>query len=215
MKPVSLGRISGVPLQADWSFGFILAWLVMSNSGSGGEGFGMGLGFGAMVVVSIVVHELGHALVGRRMGLRPVGILLHSFGGLCRYDRAPSGLQGVIVSAAGPGAGLLLGVLAFVLNLSVGGWLPAWGPWALVNLAIINVFWSLFNLLPMLPLDGGHVVFHALEARWKPRQAMRSVAIVSLVTAGLVGAWAFWASQTFILIVVALVVMQNLPKVRR
>jgi Zn-dependent protease len=212
MKQFSLGRIAGVPLLADWSAGFILAWLVMANSGKGGEGIGFGLGFGIMVMVSIIVHELGHAVVGRRLGLKPQAILLHGFGGLCSYDRAPRGLQGVLVSSAGPGAGLLLGLAALVLVLTGGGMLPAWGLWALTNLAIINIFWSLFNLLPMLPLDGGHVVFHALEARWGVPKAMRVVRIASLVTAVLVGAWAFWAGQTFILIVVALVVMQNLPR---
>ena len=139
MKTVALGRVAGVPLQVDMSAGLILAFLVVSQSGPTGEGFGRGLGFGAMVLVSILVHELGHAIVGRRMGLRPLGILLHGFGGLCRYDRAPRGLQGALVSVAGPAAGLLLGAMAGVVWLTQGPVLPDWAAWTVVNLAIINV----------------------------------------------------------------------------
>jgi len=168
-----------------------------------------------MVLVSILVHELGHAIVGRRMGLRPLGILLHGFGGLCRYDRAPRGLQGALVSVAGPAAGLLLGAIAGVVWLTQGPVLPDWAAWTVVNLAIINVFWSLFNLLPMLPLDGGHVVFHVLEARWELPVVHRIVRWMSLITAVFVGLWALAEGQVFILIVVALVVMQNLPFSRR
>jgi len=215
MKNFSLGRIVGVPVRANWSAGFILAWLVMANSGPSGEGFGMGLGFGVIVMASILIHELGHAVAGRRLGLKPQEILLHGFGGLCRYDRAPRGLQGVLVSGAGPAAGLVLGIGALVLIPMLGGLLPRWGQWMLAQLAVINIFWSIFNLLPMLPLDGGHVVFHGLEARWGVPTALRVVRIMSLATAVLVGIWAFWAGQTFILIVVALVVMQNLPMRRR
>ena len=120
-----------------------------------------------------------------------------------------------MVSGAGPAAGLILGIGALVPISMLGGFLPEWGQWMLAQLAVINIFWSIFNLLPMLPLDGGHVVFHGLEARWGVPTALRVVRIMSLVTAVLVGIWAFWAGQTFILIVVALVVMQNLPMRRR
>jgi len=215
MKRLSLGRVAGVPLWADWSAGLVLAWLVMSQSGPGGEGFGLGLGFGVLVLGSILVHELGHAVAGRRLGLTPQAILLHGFGGLCQYDRAPRGLQGALVSAAGPAAGLVLGVVAVVAYFNLRGMLPEWGTWALLNLAVVNIFWSLFNLLPMYPLDGGHVVFHALEVRWGPRTARRVARISSLITAFLVGAWALASGQMFILIVVALVVLQNLPFGRR
>ena len=211
----NLGHIAGVPVRANWSAGFIVLWLVMTNSGPGGEDFFYGLGFGIIVMVSILVHELGHAVAGRRLGLRPQEILLHGFGGLCRYDRAPRGLQGVLVSGAGPAAGLALGAIALVLGSTVVGMLPQWAGWVLGTVALINIFWSLFNLLPMLPLDGGHVVFHALEARWGVPSALKVVRYASLGTAALVGFWAFQVGQTFILIVVALVVMQNLPSRRR
>ncbi len=215
MKTISLGRVVGVPLFADWSAGLVIAWLVMSQSGPGGEGFGLGLGFGVLVLGSILVHELGHAVAGRRLGLTPRAILLHGFGGLCQYDRAPRGLQGALVSAAGPAVGLLLGGASALVFIGGKGLLPDLAGWALVNLAVVNIFWSLFNLLPMFPLDGGHVVFHALEVRWGAARARQVARVLSLITAVAVGAWALFSGQVFILIVVALVVLQNLPFSRR
>lgn len=215
MKAVSLGRIAGVPIRADFSAGFILIWLVLSRSGDGGEGAMEGLVFALVIAVSILVHELGHAIVGRWMGLKPLGILIHGFGGLCRYDRAPVGLAGVLVSGAGPAAGLLLAVLAFGLGLTVHGYLPAMVAAAISELVMVNLFWSLFNLLPMFPMDGGSVLLHGIEARWGFPTAMRITRWVSLVTAVLVGAGALYIGAVFIAMIAAMTVFQNMSFGRR
>jgi len=211
MSAVSLGRIVGVPVRADMSAGIILLWLVISRSGDGGEGAIDGLVFGVVILVSILVHELGHAVVGRWMGLKPLGILIHGFGGLCRYDRAPVGLRGVLVSGAGPAAGLLLGGAGFVLLLTTRGYLGGGVIAVLGDLVMVNIFWSLFNLLPMFPMDGGGVVLHGIEARWGLATAMRITRWVSVVTALGVGVWALTIGSIFIGLIAGLVLFQNLP----
>ncbi len=209
MKAVSLGRIVGVPVHADYSAGFILLYLVISRTGDGGEGALSGLLFAGVIALSILVHELGHAVVGRKMGLTPLGILLHGFGGLCRYDRAPVGLAGVLVSGAGPAAGLCLGGISFALLMTTAGYLPPIAVDAMGNLVLVNVFWSLFNLLPMFPMDGGSVLLHTIEARWGFATGMRITRWVSLVTAVVVGAWGLYTGSVFIAIIAVLVVFQN------
>ncbi len=121
------------------------------------------------VLVSIVVHEQGHALAGRHFGLQP-HVVLYQFGGLTYL---PGGTltrgQHIVVSLAGPAAGFLLYgvVLAACYALAAtgqGDFLFAPTRAGLVareaanNLLWINWVWTLFNLLPILPLDGGQVM---------------------------------------------------------
>jgi Zn-dependent protease len=212
MSGVALGRIAGVPIRADGSAGFILLFVVVSRSGDGGEGALAALVFGVVIMVSILVHELGHAIVGKWVGLKPLGILIHGFGGLCRYDRAPVGLRGVLVSAAGPAAGLLLGALAFVVLLTTRGYVPAGVATMLGDVVMVNLFWSLFNLLPMFPMDGGSVLLHGIEARWGFASAMRITRWASIVTAIAVGAGALYIGSFFIAIIAGFVLFQNMPR---
>jgi stage IV sporulation protein FB len=116
------------------------------------------------VFVSIVAHELGHALVGRRYGARPQ-VVLHGMGGVtflpgAYFTRGRS----ILVSLAGPAFGFALFFLVqiFIRTVdlqmlnpgSLGNYLLVL---SLIYLSFINGFWTLFNLLPILPLDGGQV----------------------------------------------------------
>jgi stage IV sporulation protein FB len=118
-----------------------------------------GMIWGLCITVSILVHEFGHALVARRLGLGP-DVLLHGFGGRTAHSPAETRMDDALIVASGPAAGLLLGVLTllvlFVLRLVA--------PEALAEKAVaesieallfVNLGWSVFNLLPMWPLDGG------------------------------------------------------------
>ena len=131
----------------------------------------------AAMFVSILVHELGHAFMVRYYGGRP-WITLLAMGGLCSYQPLRRGsLSNILISAAGPGAGFLL--MAFVLAAAHGagysvqffnmfGFIPA--PYVhdkidgspdlfqlITFLVFVNYFWGLVNLLPVYPLDGGHI----------------------------------------------------------
>lgn len=118
------------------------------------------LSFAAVVFVSILVHELGHAVTARRFGMRVGGIYIHGLGGHVTHSRGPASRQ-LLVSLAGPAAGLALGVPLLLVAAVMDP-----GPVARVVLQqaiFVNVFWSLFNLLPMLPLDGGNALGSLLE----------------------------------------------------
>lgn len=109
----------------------------------------------AVCLVSILVHELGHALVSMLLGSGWASIRLYSMGGLC-YHEGLSRWRSVAVAAAGPLAGFLLGGLVFLVY----GW---WSPntdlaqalfWYLIW---VNIGWGIINLMPVPPLDGGHI----------------------------------------------------------
>lgn len=155
------------------------------------------------VSISILVHELGHALAFRHFGCEP-RITLYGFGGLASAEPgrrgSPTGWSRIIVSAAGPFAGFALGgvVLAAVLvsghqaplmSWTIGGGLPlpSLAIFTLVfDLMFINVIWGLVNLLPVHPLDGGDIALE-LARRRDPRRGVERSVWLSLYVAIAVG----------------------------
>ena len=108
--------------------------------------------------ISVLVHELGHALTAKHFGKR-VEIVLQAFGGYAAYSGgAPlSRPQTFMITAAGPAVQILLGfvVLAFANQFT------AMSPQATYFLRVlygISFIWAILNLLPVLPLDGGRLM---------------------------------------------------------
>ena len=159
---------------------FVLLAVVFGASGGTASSVAIWV---AILLVSVLVHELGHAAAMRAFGFSP-SIELHAMGGLTAWSRekAPTPRQRLIVTACGPGAGLVLGGMVVLLNLSLG---PTSSP--LVHYAIrqaiwVNLAWSLVNLLPVLPWDGGLIVDSAVEVFWK--RPVPKVAAISSVAVG-------------------------------
>ena len=111
---------------------------------------------------SVVAHELSHALVARHFGIPVRGITLFIFGGvstMAREARKPA--HELLIAIAGPACSLLLCVALFILQRLL---LPHWllGSRVILYLSIANLFLTLFNLIPALPLDGGRALRAAL-----------------------------------------------------
>lgn len=176
--------------------------------------FGLGVGDAIAIalwvvigIVSIVLHELGHALVARAAGARPT-IELAGLGGVTRYEATGrSGRRGwgLAISLAGPGVGLAIGAVAWWLRDGVarGGY----GEIALSILLFTSIGWSLFNLLPILPLDGGQALRQLLPGD----DATRTVrtAWTGVVTSAVLVALAVWQDQLFIAVFGGLFAAQN------
>ena len=142
----------------------------------------------AIVFVSILIHELGHALTARSFGA-DVAIELNGVGGLTRWsitssDAGPG--RRALVAAAGSAVGVLFGALVWVVAAQFG---PYRGLTSFVinNLIYVNVFWGLLNWLPIRPLDGGHLLLSLLE-RFAPTRSDAIARVVFVVTsvAGLI-----------------------------
>jgi Zn-dependent protease len=139
--------------------------------------------------ISILVHEFGHVFAGRWFG-RESYVVLYSFGGLAiGSNDLPWRWQRVVVSLAGPAAGFLLWGLIFLLNryalphldLPPGAW--PYVAAVIIMLLFMNLYWSLLNLLPIWPLDGGKVSREILGGIFPGRGIRYSLAL-SLVVAG-------------------------------
>lgn len=184
---------------------------------------GSNLGFGwqmaawiVVVFVSVLVHELGHALVGRAFGGSPE-IRLEAFGGVTfpQFRTRPGPGRQFLLSAAGPVFGLGLGLLAYAL-------LRAWPPepgsvsaWTVAQFIWVSIVWAAFNLLPILPLDGGNMLLAFLEGvRRKPSLALASwiSLAIALAVGGLLTLWRGF--DPFLLLWMALFALQNFARAR-
>lgn len=193
--------------------------------------------FMVAALISILVHELGHALTGLRYGGGYARITLTAFGGLAQHEGAPLDRdQRFRMVAAGPGAGLALfalvaglpcavfpprDVLSLVSHLLFGksmgftsGTLPefivAHPMWFdfLWQMLWINFWWSMINLLPVLPLDGGKIA----ELFIRPRRMVHQIGIA---VAGVVALYGYFKlEETYMALLFGFLAWENYQKLR-
>jgi Zn-dependent protease len=167
----------------------------------------------ATVTASVLWHELGHALTMRRFGFAP-RIELHAMGGLAHWPPGanPSARQALAVTAAGPFAGLLLGAVVWVLAMGAGP-LPYLARIAIDWIVWVNIAWSLFNLLPLLPLDGGNLLDHVSE-HISGRARPRWVGWASTVTGVAVVLFGVFSGQTYVALLGAIGAANGIARIR-
>ncbi|MBT3481581.1 MAG: hypothetical protein HN457_09145 [Opitutales bacterium] len=149
--------------------------------------------FMAAAFISILIHELGHALTGLRFGAPSTHISLHSMGGAASFPGANfSRKHRILMTAAGPGASIalaavfiLLSVFAIDIDPNTTNLPPLFASF-IGTLITINLFWSFINLCPILPMDGGQILRDVLG----PNRT-RLTCIISFITLGIL-AFLLW-----------------------
>jgi Zn-dependent protease len=145
-RPWRLGSLAGFPVEVNASFLLLLGVIYLWYGGIVGMML-IGLVFG-----SVLLHELGHALVSRRVGVPIAGIELSFFGGAAKMTAAPrTAGHEIAIAAAGPVVSIMLGLAGFGLSSLTHLWLFHLIGW--INLAL-----AIFNLIPALPMDGGRIL---------------------------------------------------------
>jgi Zn-dependent protease len=153
MRSMHLFDLLGFKIGAHWSLFLALGLAAVMSGGA------IGVVFSAALFVSVLLHELGHAVVARRRGVPIEGIDLHFFGGVAKLAAPPrSPDDEIAIAIAGPLVSLALGVLLLAASFVVPLPLLAW-------LGTANLVLFAFNLLPALPLDGGRVLRAVLARR--------------------------------------------------
>ncbi len=184
-------RISGIPVRIDPTFLLIAVLL-----GFGVRSGALLVSWVAIVTGSVLLHELGHAVAFRRFGQRPE-ILLQGMGGVTTGSGEPlTPKRDLVVSLAGPLTGMaLLGVPALVLARSSDGFSTDMET-ILSDLVFVNIAWSVLNLLPVLPLDGGRVSAAVLNML-TGGAGQRPAHLLSAVVAGAGGVFAMSTGYLF------------------
>ena len=159
-----LGTIAGAPVYLGRSW-FVLAGILVIGAGItlnrlGAISYLVGAAYAVLLLGSVLVHEIAHALAARSRGMQVKEVTADFLGGHTSFVTS-SGSPGTsaIVAVAGPLANLLIAAAAWPLQLWLAGQ-PGLQIAALVlwGLALVNVFLAVFNLLPGMPLDGGQLV---------------------------------------------------------
>jgi Zn-dependent protease len=151
-----IATISGFPIEVNLTFLVLLGLVVLMGD------IVSGLWLATAVAGSVILHELGHALVARRLGVRIAGIEMQFFGGMAKMITPPrSARDEILIALAGPAVSLGLALILFPL-VAVTPW--PWLRFLLRGLLAVNLMLGIFNLLPALPMDGGRV-YRAFRAR--------------------------------------------------
>ena len=154
-------RLFGIPVGIHWMFPLLMAFLGGATRATTPEDWRYVLLFMLAGLISILVHELGHALTGLKLGAPGVVISLHGFGGAAHFPGGRfSRRDSIIVTAAGPAASIALALVFLLLGRSTTH-VAVSSPVLLdfvSTMVFINLFWSVINLCPVLPLDGGQIV---------------------------------------------------------
>lgn len=172
---ITLFRAFGFPIRIDLSWliiATVVAWSLSANffphaapELSVGAYWIMGTIGMLGLFASVLLHELGHALVARRFGMEMEGITLFIFGGVAEMTSDPPNPKAEFwVAVGGPLVSLVLAV-ALTLLFAMLSWPATVGP-VIQYLGFINGLLLVFNLVPAFPLDGGRVLRSILWATW-------------------------------------------------
>ena len=136
----------------------------------------LGAVFALALFASIVAHELAHALVARRYGVRTGSITLFLFGGVAEMDAEPGTPRAdALIALAGPAMSAAIAVVGFTLTFALDRFAPGLGGGGVARLAtylaLANGVLAVFNVLPAYPMDGGRVLRAVLWNRTRDRRA--------------------------------------------
>src|SRR5438105_1469147 len=176
---IKLGRLFGIEIGFNWSLIFIFAlvtWtLATAVLPANAPGHGalvywlVGAAGAVLFYVSLLAHELSHALVAVSHGVKVAGITLWLFGGVSRLEGEPTSARSeALIAGVGPLTSLLIAAISVGLFYLTSGndLLSGLFGW----LAFVNLALALFNLVPAFPLDGGRLLSALLWWRSGSRQ---------------------------------------------
>jgi stage IV sporulation protein FB len=199
--------LPGVPVTIHWSFLLVAVFGISFYD----DPFEIAA-WTIAVFVAVLLHEAGHAYTSKAYGATQVAITLFALGGYTTWLPKPGMTPGkrFVVSAAGSALGIAGGLIIVGLN-SVGFFegVPNWAVAFFNTFIIVGLFWGVLNWIPLLPLDGGHMLHHALAIFW-PRQAVQIAVGVSLVVGVILIGAAFYFGELFMAFFLIFIVISGL-----
>lgn len=198
---LQIGTVLGIPIRIHLTFLLLLFWFGFAATARG-ESPVRAIVFLLLLFACVALHELGHAVMAGRFGVRTGEIVLYPIGGVARLESIPQGKAELLIALAGPAVNLGLALLLVVVMLAAGQPLVVDAERVLERGSLLqqllaaNVTLFLFNLLPAFPMDGGRVLRAALTLRLPPERATaiaatigQGLALVGGLAGVLIGNW--------------------------
>jgi Zn-dependent protease len=173
-------RMLGVPVRFHFTFLLLLVFLIVVGLGAKQSAAASAL-YIVGLFASVLIHELGHAVVGRWYGIRTLEIVMFPIGGISRLETNPKPTQELWIALAGPLVNIAIagGLLGFLYQhhqiVGLSGLLDPSDANLMERIAFGNLILAGFNLLPAFPMDGGRVL-RAILSRYKTEDEATRVA---------------------------------------
>lgn len=200
-----------IPIQLDTSLVSLALIFVLISANAGGS-VSQALAFFGLLIISILLHELGHAAACVAQKVPVTRIVLHGGGGFCQHSGEITHKQNEFIAIAGP----LVNIAIWAITVQIAQLnfatttemivlngrqveIPAYNPIynVLNDIGRVNLFLGLMNLAPVLPLDGGRLLHSLLHRVVTPRRATIVTGVTGVITAvlwipGMVAAFLFF-----------------------
>lgn len=187
---IHLGSIRGTKIGVDFSF-LILVGLFVASDYDPAAGVQHALLWVPVLFISVLIHELAHAAAIGMFGYGPSDIVLGGIGGATMNKRVAKPWHDVLISLAGPLSSF--GLMWLVQFIFIRFPAAQSDPMMVEFLPLLwraNMWWGVFNLLPIAPLDGGHAVRNFLRMFLRERNAFRIAVWIAIVCGVAVVVWA-------------------------
>lgn len=193
-----LGSVGRTSIDVDFNFLFLVLIFVVLNYNAQ-QGIHYALLWIPIVFLSVLVHELAHAAAIAMLGFGASQIVLTGMGGVTINQRRARPWQNLIISVAGPAASFALYFLCAWLTNNVA--LTRTDKMLVVFvplMAIANLWWGIFNLLPVPPLDGGHATRDFFRLFLSERNSFIIAIWIAMIVGGAVALLAIWTRSFFL-----------------
>jgi Zn-dependent protease len=204
-----IGTLFGIPVRLHLSMVLIPILAFGWVPGSGPAAVVTTAALVVLLFGSVLLHELGHALVARRFGVRTMDIILTPLGGMARViDMPRNPRHEIAIAVAGPVVSLAIAGIALVstILLAMAPIVPAVAFEGLGILMWVNTMLGLFNLVPALPMDGGRILRGLLALKYDFLKATRIAARIGRIIAVVGGVLAVFYFKSWSLAAIAVFV---------
>jgi Zn-dependent protease len=164
-----LGRVAGIGIFMHWTFVLLIAFIVIVNykNGQSPEQILWSLLFILCIFCTVLLHELGHALMAKKYNINTKSITLLPIGGIARLEQLPEKpTEELFVAIAGPIVNIILAIITKIFILipqdseelleQLSGGIN--GQNFFLNFYLVNLTLAFFNLIPAFPMDGGRIL---------------------------------------------------------
>jgi len=162
----------GTPVYLKYWFFILLPLFMLQSGGFTEQGFLTGLDWFLSIFVAVLVHELAHTAVAKKLNHYVEHVYLDVFNGAAAIDTTYSPYnQTILIVAAGPLSNLVLWFIGSYLGLDI--------------FAQVNMFLFIFNILPIYPMDGGRICKAICQWMTKPSIGRKINGYISIICSSL------------------------------